>query len=149
MEALRKSAFLMAHYFKDIRMALYSAYRNLNKPNHFSVRQSGKVIDHQVTIVLEDCKFHVGESGRIRVIQQRRKNVHSWVNAKKYTPANLEDINFSEYEELYYDPYFTQYYYSAKTGRIVKEAAKVVLANNRCYALLDNKDKNSTLFDIL
>jgi len=147
MKALRESALPMAHYFKDIDMALYSAYRNLNKPNHFSIRQSGKVIDHQVTVVLEDCKFHVGESGRIRVTQQRRKNVHSWVNAKKYIPANIEDINLLEYEELYYDPYFTQHYYSVKTGEIVKEALKVILANNRCYALLDNKNKNSILGD--
>ena len=113
----------------------FSVYRNLHKPTMFSIKQSGIVIGWASTIELEgSIGFHVGESGRIRVTKQRRKNVHSWIKSDNYkildAPVNLDD-----YKELWYSPYFTQFYHCIKTGKVVVSARKIIMANDRAYAL--------------
>ena len=54
-------------------------YFNLHK-KIWSVRQAGKVIDHTKQIMLKDCKYLVGQAGRERVLQEKRKNVHAGVS---------------------------------------------------------------------
>jgi hypothetical protein len=45
----------------------------------YSVQQSGKVVTHADQVELRDVTFHVNESGRQRVLKERRKNVHAFV----------------------------------------------------------------------
>lgn len=121
-------------------MASYTAYRNLNKPGCFSVRQNGKVIAHPKALIMLDCEIHVGEKGRLRVLRDRRKNVHAWIRSKQFKEiGKLTD--FAEYEELYYDPYFTQHFFSLRTGEIVHRADEIILANNRCYISTSKLDR--------
>lgn len=54
-------------------------YRNLRTGN-FSVLQRGKVVAHVDAICLRDVRFVVSEKGRQRVIRDKRKNVHAWVD---------------------------------------------------------------------
>ena len=60
-------------------------YRNLHKSfgKHavYSLRdkKTRRVVDHQSFIILRDCKFHVSPAGRERVLRERRKNVHAWI----------------------------------------------------------------------
>ena len=116
-------------------MAKYSVYRNLNKPGMFSIKQSGIVLDWAPTILLEKkIAFHVGESGRLRVIRDRRKNVHSWIKSEMFTVLK-ETPSLEKYVELWYDPYYAQHYYCTRTGKKVISAHKVVMANNRAYTL--------------
>lgn len=124
-------------------MATVRIYRNLGptkavknahpgKTEFMTISKNGISIEVVPELIAFDCDFHVGESGRLRVIEKRRKNVHSWVKAKKYRITNSVDI--SGMEELYYDPYFTQHYYSLVTGDIITHAAVVACKNGRCYA---------------
>lgn len=53
-------------------------YRNLHN-GLFSVKEKGKVIAHVPAIKLADAEFHVGESGRQRVLRDKAKNVHAYV----------------------------------------------------------------------
>lgn len=111
--------------------ASIQVYRNLHKPGHFSIRQSGIVIDWSTGLIMHDCRFHVNENGRAKVTQRRRKGVHAWVVGKTYEKG---EFGTEGYEELYFDPYFTQHFMSLKTGKPVHAAEKVVCKNNRCFA---------------
>lgn len=53
-------------------------YRNLHK-KLWSIRQDGKVCGHARQVYLKDAEFIVSESGRQRVIEEKRKNVHAYV----------------------------------------------------------------------
>ena len=54
-------------------------YFNLHK-KCWSVRQSGRVVDHTNEILLKDCRFMVSQAGRERVLRDKRKNVHAGVS---------------------------------------------------------------------
>lgn len=59
-------------------------YRNLHLPGFYSVVSMsgddyGRVIGYVTAITLRDVAFRVSESGRQRVITERRKNVHAFV----------------------------------------------------------------------
>ena len=55
-------------------------YWNLHK-KLWSVRdqKTKKVVDHLTSLTLTDCQFKVSESGRQRVLREKRKNVHAGV----------------------------------------------------------------------
>lgn len=59
-------------------MKRVKVYWNLHK-KCFSVQHRGKVIMHVDNIVLHDAEFKVSESGRQRVLREKRKNVHAFV----------------------------------------------------------------------
>lgn len=51
-------------------------YYNLHR-SCWSIRQGGLVLGHAQGITLADCVFKVSESGRQRVLREKRKNVHA------------------------------------------------------------------------
>ena len=53
-------------------------YKNLHR-GCWSVRQNGIVRFHTYAIALEQCQFKVSESGRQRVLREKRKNVHAFI----------------------------------------------------------------------
>ena len=57
------------------------AYRNLHK-KCWSVRHKRKVVSHEAHVFLVHAKFHVSQAGRERVVREKRKNVHAWVEGK-------------------------------------------------------------------
>lgn len=81
-------------------------YRNL-QTGSLSVRakegkHKGKVIDHISEVHLNDCEFHVNESGRQRVIENQRKNVHATVKGtlvdSKHKISNGINIIYNPYK---------------------------------------------------
>lgn len=65
--------------------------------------------NHHQTILARPLKFHVGESGRQRVLSQKQKNVHAWVlceiiEVDGERPNKLGDT-------MSYNPYHAGYYY--------------------------------------
>lgn len=58
--------------------AKYYVYWNLHK-KMFSVKYRGKVIGHYRELYGLNCEFKVSESGRQRVLREKRKNVHAYV----------------------------------------------------------------------
>jgi hypothetical protein len=55
-------------------------YFNLHK-QCFSIKdiKTGLVVAHASELTLRDCSFKVSESGRQRVLREKRKNVHAYV----------------------------------------------------------------------
>ncbi len=61
-------------------MPRVQCYYNLHK-KVFSIRdkKTRKVIGHTNHIALENCTFHVSQAGRERVLREKRKNVHAYI----------------------------------------------------------------------
>jgi hypothetical protein len=113
-------------------MKQFSFYRNLHKPGLFSIKQSAHVVDWQSNILLSgNIKFHISEKGRLKVVKNRRKNVHAWIKSNEYFV--LENVDLTGFLELWYNPYFTQHFYCIKTGGIVIGAEKVILTDNKAF----------------
>ena len=77
-------------------------YFNLHK-KVWSVRQSGRVVEHTKNIMLKDCRFLVSEAGRKRVLREKKKNVHAGISG--YVVDSIPDIVYESCTHLAYNPY--------------------------------------------
>jgi hypothetical protein len=77
-------------------------YFNLHK-KVWSVRQSGKVVEHTKNIMLKDCRFLVSEAGRKRVLREKKKNVHAGVSG--YVVDSIPEYKVYSEAKLTYNPY--------------------------------------------
>jgi hypothetical protein len=86
-------------------------YRNLNK-KCLSVQswvegKGWRVTDHVQQIFLNNASFEVSQSGRRRVLEQKRKNVHAFiigerVEQPKKTPVELVKYNPYQSHRFFY-----------------------------------------------
>lgn len=110
-------------------------YRNLHK-NCYSVRckKTRKVIAHVNYIQLVNVEFKVSESGRRRVLREKRKNVHAVVEGDTILNGmeNIEGIRVK------YNPYFVDCFYT-EDGPIFK-ADRVVM--NEQFKIIAQRSKN-------
>lgn len=77
-------------------------YFNLHK-KIFSVRKNGKVIRHCKKIIVNNALFKVSQSGRERVIVEKRKNVHAFVVGRVFS-GTLDPKRYN-LTPVYYNPY--------------------------------------------
>ena len=84
-------------------------YRNLHN-KCVSVKQDNRVKCHATNVVLNDCKFIVSYAGQRRVRNEKKKNVHAFVEGF-VVDANrsLELLDFG-WETVYYNPYTTDFW---------------------------------------
>ncbi len=85
--------------YKPVRV-----YRNLHN-GLFSVLQNGLVVAHMDQLCLADAKPHVNEAGRQRVIANKRKEVHAWIEGyidNKPRPSSLLEVNYNPYKREYF-----------------------------------------------
>ncbi len=83
-------------------------YRNLHRSGKdgavYSVRSKAtrRVIDHRQWIILTDVKCHVGQSGRERVLREKSKNVHAWIEGllEGTEPVERSQIEFLEWMDI-------------------------------------------------
>jgi len=95
------------HWLKTIDPAkrVY-VYRNLHK-NCWSVRQSGKVVDHTHFLLLRDCRYLVGEAGRERVRKEKKKNVHAGISG--YVVYKVQEEQYwADWGTITYNPYYME-----------------------------------------
>ena len=45
----------------------------------WSIRQGGLVVDRRATLAMTSCRFHAGESARLRVLRTGDRDIHAWV----------------------------------------------------------------------
>ena len=74
-------------------------YRNLHKMC-FSIQQFDKVVAHGTNFSLLNAHFHVNENGRLRVLKNKRKNVHAWVRGYFDESSKISIGN-----QIKYNPY--------------------------------------------
>jgi len=118
-------------------MKPYRVYRNLHKGN-FSIqtyladKKGYRVTDRVSVAILEDCSFRVYETGRPKVITEKRKNVHAYVESKSYKVIN-DDVDVSKFREIYYSPYdFDSFVYKDSHSRVDK-IKSILTYNNKLY----------------
>ena len=84
-------------------------YRNLNN-KCVSVKQGNKVKCHATNVVLKDCKFIVSEAGQRRVRNEKKKNVHAFIEGFVVDARrSLELLDFG-WSSIYYNPYSTDHW---------------------------------------
>lgn len=89
-------------YAEDILQVF--VYRNLTKKT-WSVRSGKKVIMHPINLIIRDATFFVSEKCRLRVLKNRRKEVHAGVKGHLDTITPVSDINLSCMKQITYNPY--------------------------------------------
>lgn len=115
-------------------------YYNLHK-HLLSVQQKvagrWKVVKHVDEIALRNVKFKVSAAGRERVLRERRKNVHAFVEGEQipFMPKS-----FTYQDEITYNPYkhetFVVSNYSNKPvdqSKYVVIKGKKIVATLSCY----------------
>ena len=112
-------------------------YRNLHK-QCLSVKQGNLVRCHVDNVVLKDCKSIVSKAGQRRVRNEKKKNVHAFVegyvvNAREadHIDSSVSDAELCEgksnWQLLYYNPYECDGFESSVTGSEAKYADYVDL----------------------
>ena len=122
-------------------MKRVQVYYNIRRGD-YSVRQSGRVIDHVDSIVLRDVRFNVATAGRDKVRATGVKNVHATVSG--YTAfltdcTNLQSIlkdsncDYVAYNPFKYDSFvkITSNGYDGFYADAVSSADYVELLPNR------------------
>ena len=87
-------------------------YWNLAK-DVFSVqsRKTGRVIAHVKNIQLTGVKFNVRKGGRQRVLQEKRKNVHAFVEGIVATNLSC-GFDSEDLFKVRYNPYMADYFFT-------------------------------------
>jgi hypothetical protein len=137
-------------------------YRNLHKSNEtgavYSVRdkKSRKVISHQQWLVLDNVKYYVSDKGRARVLREKKKNVHAWIEGDlcRQGESARSRINYCEWlandsqfshrwrmRDILYNPYKYEMF-MAKQGFIVEGilTSEMALISPQGARALDYKD---------
>jgi hypothetical protein len=112
-------------------------YFNLHK-RVFSVRncKTGRVIYHTSSVQIKDPTFVVRKSGRLRVLRERKKNVHAFVRGEIMDTKH----NACTKDRLYYNPYEVDSFMVCKTNEPIdkaKEAYLYIDSNNKPVILAD------------
>ena len=87
-------------------MKRVQVYYNIRRGD-YSVRQSGRVIDHVDSIVLRDVRFNVAPAGRDKVRATGVKNVHATVTGYVFTGPYLtsSEVGYSKHNSVSYNPF--------------------------------------------
>jgi len=110
-------------------------YRNLSKKLHdddhgpvYSVRgDDGLVKNHTCHLVLWDCVLRVGEKGKQRVRDEKRKNVHAYVQGREGWDTDGPDcISITDAVTITYNPYKNNTFIRTDTGEPIHIAKMVV-----------------------
>lgn len=117
---------------------LVSCYFNLHK-KVFSVKQGRHPIEHFDWVLLSDCSFRVRESGRQRVLQEKRRGVHAYVKGKVIIGSKTNEnflLEIPKYQEEYrirYNPYLHGYFFFANNENPIYECEECLLINKKIY----------------
>ena len=120
-------------------MKRVQVYYNIRRGD-YSVRQSGRVIDHVDSIILRDVRFNVAPAGRDKVRATGVKNVHATVTgfvvvqSWRHIPLNeSKNYDFVSYNPFKYDQFvkITSNGYDGFYADPIHSAGYVALLPNR------------------
>lgn len=101
-------------------------YKNLHN-GLFSVMQDNLVVAHIENFKMSSVIFKVNESGRQRVIQEKKKNVHAFI-CRLLQEINCTDddlIISNPYTKIRYNPYVSDSFMLSINSFKINNAAKV------------------------
>lgn len=84
---------------------IVSVYRNLHN-GKWSVSQSNRVVCHADYIMLRDVRFTVRPAGRLKVLKEKKKNVHAFVKGYLVEyPYKIDIEDLGKWVSITYNPY--------------------------------------------
>jgi hypothetical protein len=106
----------------------------------------GKVIDIVDAVIVKNVSFVVREGGRQRVLRDKQKNVHAFVQGdivktfplntlKKTATGSSLAPGKDAIVRVSYDPYHAGYFFREDTGKAVADSPLVVVAPSGVYAV--------------
>lgn len=111
-------------------------YKNLHA-GALSIRckKTGLVVAYCDSVRLDDVVFHVSSKGRERVLENKVRSVHAWVEGR------LVDVDFiltpcdlSQLKRVYYNPYKTKsFVIEADPIQEVHSALHAIVSGDRVY----------------
>lgn len=108
-----------------------SVYWNLHR-NCWSIRHKGKVIGYADSLLLEDVTFKVSESGRQRVLREKKKNVHA------FACGTLLDKNLVKPEimnrAISYNPYKFSFFFDKTSLEVVRNCTTLFLGEKTLFS---------------
>ena len=127
-------------------------YRNLHK-ECYSVKQDGLVKCHADQVTLQEVKFIVSKVGQKRVRDEKKKNVHAYLEGYVVDARQADNIvdgkksdtdleaGLSDWESIYYNPYECDGFMNTSTERIAEFAefasldpdVRVILSSDVSY----------------
>lgn len=112
---------------------LVEVYRNLNVGG-FSIRDAKTklVLAHCETLILENPKFIVSQSGRQKVLETRSKFVHAVVRGNillKDIPVKINNLI-----EVHYNPYQTKTF-EVSNSPITESSSRLFAKNDKVYLI--------------
>lgn len=95
-----------------------------------------RLIGHAVSLQLVNCSFLVSQAGRERVLRERRKNVHAFVDGL-LAGQELDPPRWvKEIQRVRYNPYEMEQFAWVKDGQTIESAPCVYCAaDGKVYAL--------------
>lgn len=90
-----------------------------------------RVRSYKEIVYLEDVKFKVSEAGRQRVLREKKKNVHAFLEGKE----TFFDCDIGETTRIYYNPYKSKYFFDRFHQRILKAKQAIVIGDHHGYAI--------------
>ena len=115
----------------------YRLYRNLHK-GCFSVQKyipnkGYRVVDHiSDNITLYGCTFKVYQSGREKVLREKQKNVHAYVEFTSYENG----VQLHSETQPYYNPYKFDAFVSSITQKPLNKTYTIQVKNNQLFLAL-------------
>lgn len=107
----------------------------------FSIRNvsSRKVIGYTDRIVVRNARFPVSVSGRLRVLREKRKNVHAYVQGCFEQRLQQIDYHPEQLREAYYNPYVVSAFVDRETIEPIAYADLAICENGKVYYYQNNK----------
>lgn len=112
---------------------IVEVYYNLHK-HIFSIRDSKTklVIGYSNNVILTDCIFKVSETGRQRVLREKRKNVHAFVKGiLENTGQTMTEL--ADLRQAYYNPYTCDSFIDLQEQSKIETTAYVLLVDKKIY----------------
>ena len=133
-------------------MEKVQVYRNLHRTKEdgthvYSVRNDkGIVVDHVTQIALSKPILRVGPKGNQRVRDEKRKNVHAYIQGMRMRESLIDDyytgIDINDWQEITYNPYLHKSFVLAQDQSVaVREAWFVEIRKDGVWAFLPVTEK--------
>ena len=99
----------------------------------FSIRLAStrKVIGYADKVVVRDVGFLVSSSGRLRVLRERKKNVHAVVRGRYEQQEQI--LTPQQWREAYYNPYQVEGFVDRETREPIQFADMAMCENGKVY----------------
>tara|TARA_B100000902_G_scaffold371452_1_gene397497 strand:+ start:403 stop:684 length:282 start_codon:yes stop_codon:yes gene_type:complete len=93
-------------------------------------------------VVLKDCKFIISKAGQKRTRDEKRKNVHAFVEGYLADVRETDKQKGFTWTESYYNPYFSDTFQERETGEPITEAKYVdVWVDEKNSHIMSHKSK--------